>query len=143
GKIVRERGQSLLAVFRARPAHHNQILRAGNRAQVAGDAQRLARFGMIVQAWRAPIAFRHRRPLQGILLRVSGVRTLIGKRQPQAFDQVDQKYPPEKIFPVHLPNPTRPQEGGSSTTEPRPVSAILPESAQPERYLQYDEGPKT
>src|SRR5271167_3850784 len=56
---------------------------------------------MIVQPRRSPIALGHRRPLERILLRVRGVGALIGKRQPQTLDQINQEYPPEKIFPIH------------------------------------------
>ena len=47
----------------AMPADHDQIFRAGQRAQVAGDAQRFARFRIHVQARRAAVALGDHRPL--------------------------------------------------------------------------------
>src|ERR1017187_5990480 len=87
---------------------------------------------MIVQAWRSAIALSHRRPLQGILFRDGGVRPLIGKREAQSLEEIDQKYPPEKIFPIHIqPSPRRAAlEGGTVRAQARPYLGSLPR-----RYL--------
>jgi len=62
--VVSEVGQHLAACgVIAMPADHDQIFRAGQRAQIAGDAQRLARFRIHVQARRAAVALGDHRPL--------------------------------------------------------------------------------
>src|SRR5262245_61831804 len=68
------------------------MLRARQRAQVASDAQGFAVFRIVVQARSAAEAFGHFRTHFRILLGDVRRGTLIGERQQQAFDQVDQEY---------------------------------------------------
>src|SRR6266436_2603709 len=70
------------------PAHHNQVLRARQRAQIAADAQRLARFRIIVQPRCAPVPLRHHRPLQRILLRHNVLGILRPKGDRQALQKI-------------------------------------------------------
>src|SRR5260370_1070527 len=46
------------------PAHYNQVLGAGQRAQIAANTQRFAGLWIVIQPWRAAIALRHHRPPQ-------------------------------------------------------------------------------
>lgn len=75
----------------AMPADHDQIFRAGQRAQVARNAQRLARLRIHVQSRRAAVPLRNHRPLQRILLRIDVLRILRTKRQAQALPEIRQE----------------------------------------------------
>ena len=67
----------LLACGIALPTHFDAVLRTGQRAQVAGDAQRFTRYRIVVQARRAAESLGDLRPLLGILLGVIRRGTLI------------------------------------------------------------------
>src|SRR5713226_5064251 len=64
----------------ALPPDHNEVFRARQRAEVAGDAQRLPRLRVLVQTRRAAIAFGHHGPLEGILLGINVLGVLIAER---------------------------------------------------------------
>src|ERR1700733_8921139 len=88
-KVVGEIGQHLVFGFWvALASHHNQVLRARLGAQIARDAQRLVRLGMIVEPRRSPIALRNWRPLERVLLRDNGAWLLTPKGHQQALDQI-------------------------------------------------------
>ena len=72
-KVVGEVRQLLLAVFRPLPADHDQILRAGQRTQVAGDAEGLAGLRVVVEARGAAVALGDGRALEGVLLGIESV----------------------------------------------------------------------
>src|SRR6267142_587657 len=75
------------------PAHHNQVLRACQCAQIAPDAQRLAGLRIVVQPWRAAIALRHHRPLQRILLGDNVLGILRPKSDCQALQKINLEQP--------------------------------------------------
>src|SRR5260370_18676261 len=85
GSVIRKGSEHLaprgIVTF---PTHHNQILRAGQRAEIAANAQRLARLRIVVQPRRATIAFRHHRPFQWILFgdNILGILRPKGDRKP-------------------------------------------------------------
>ena len=89
GKVVGELGQFLPPRFRVADAvHDDQLLGAGHRAEVAGDAKRFVGLGVFVEPRRAAIALRYPRPLQRILLGINLLRMLVAKRDAKALDQV-------------------------------------------------------
>jgi hypothetical protein len=73
------------------PSHHNQIFRACQRAQIAGNAKRFAGFGIDVQSRRPAIPLGHHRPLLRILLGGNVLRSLVTERDPHALEQVHQE----------------------------------------------------
>ena len=95
--VVGEVGQHLAASrVIAMPADDDQIFRAGQRAQVAGDAKRLARLRIHVQARRAAVPFRDHRALQRILLGIDILRILRPKSQNQSLPEIRQEQPLQK-----------------------------------------------
>src|SRR6266850_223520 len=75
------------------PAHHNQVLRARQRAQIAPDAQCLAGLRIVVQPRRAPVPLRHHRPLQRVLLCHNVLGILRPKGDCQALQEINLKQP--------------------------------------------------
>src|SRR5260370_2294003 len=73
------------------PAHYNQVLGAGQRAQIAANTQRFAGLWIVIQPWRAAIALRHHRPLQRVLLgnNILGMLCPAGDRE--AFQKIHLK----------------------------------------------------
>src|SRR3990172_7952393 len=104
-QIVGKVGEHLAAALVvAGPADDDQILRAGQRAEVAGDAEGFAGFGIVVEAGGAAVALGHHGPLLRVLLGVAGARALVAEGAPQAREQVNQEQPLECLLPVHRPN---------------------------------------
>jgi hypothetical protein len=97
--VVSERGQNFSprGVI-SQPSHHDQVFRARQRAQIAGNAERFARLRVHVQPRCAAIAFRHHRPFLGILLGCNVLGRLVAKGQHHAFHQVPHKDPFQKFF---------------------------------------------
>ena len=75
------------------PTDNYQIFRAGQRAQVARDAKRLARFRIHVQARRAAVSLRDHRALQRILLRINVLRILRPESQDHALPEIRKEQP--------------------------------------------------
>jgi hypothetical protein len=71
--------------------NYDQILRACQRAQIAGNTHGFVGIGIHVQARRAPVSLGNLRPLQGILLSVGFLRVLIAERDLQSLQKVDEK----------------------------------------------------
>jgi hypothetical protein len=80
------------------PSHHNQVFRAGQRTQIAGNAQRFARLRIHIQTRCATIALRDHRPFLGILFGCNVLGSLVAKGQHHAFYQVPQKDAFQKFF---------------------------------------------
>lgn len=80
----------------AMPADDDQIFRAGQRAQVTRNAQRLARFRIHVQARRASVSLRDHRALKRILLRIDVLRMLRPEGQDHALPEIRQEQPLQK-----------------------------------------------
>src|SRR5208337_2965527 len=136
-KVIGEGRQSLLAVLGPCPSHHDQVFRTSQRAEVAGDAECLAGFRVVVQARGAPVAFRDHGALQRILFSAGGAGALVGKRQPQALNEVNQEDATNKISQSHRrypPNPavgvpgecklTKYRTNALTTTFPKPIGII-------------------
>src|SRR6266446_2803368 len=86
----------------ALPAHHNQVFRACQRAQIAANTKRLARFWIIIQPRRTAIPLRHHRPLQRILLRHNIFRMLRPEGDRKALQEIDLKQLPQELS--HAPS---------------------------------------
>ncbi len=101
-KIVGE-GHEFLAprLLVALARHHDQIFRARNSAQVARDTKCLVGIRVNVQAWSAPVSFRHLRPFQRILLGVDLFGILVAKGNEQTLHQVEQKNLPQYCSQPH------------------------------------------
>ena len=97
--VVGEGGQDLAARgIIALPADHDQIFRAGQGAEIAGDAQRFAGLRIDVEARGAAIALGHHGPLERILLGVNILGILVAEGHPHALGQVHKKKLPEQIL---------------------------------------------
>ena len=97
--VIGKRGEDFAARgIIAKPAHDNQIFRARERAQVAGDTQRFARFWIHVQARRTSVTFGDHGALQRILLGVNILGRLITERQPHPLEQVHKEETAQKVF---------------------------------------------
>jgi hypothetical protein len=102
-QIVSKVGEFLAAgVLVARTRNHDQIFRARQRAQVAGNAHGLVGIGVHVQPGRAPVTLGHLRPLHGILLGINFLGILIAERDPQSLKQVNQENLAEKARHPHI-----------------------------------------
>jgi hypothetical protein len=89
GGVVSEGGEDFAAGrVIAQPADDDQIFRASQRAEIAGNAERFASFGIDVQTRRAAIAFGDHRAFLRILLGVDVPGRLVSKGQPHAFEEV-------------------------------------------------------
>ena len=75
----------------AMPSNDDQILRAGQSTQIAGDAKRLAGLRIHIQARRAAIPLRDHGALQRILLRIDVLRILRTEGQDQTLPKISQK----------------------------------------------------
>src|SRR6202451_2585734 len=64
---------------------HDEVLRTGERAQIAGNAHGLVGIGIHIQPRRAAIALGYLRPLQRILLGINLPWILVAKRDLQAL----------------------------------------------------------
>ena len=82
----------------AKPAHDDKILRARERAEIAGDAQRFARLWIHVQARRAAIALGHHGTFERILLGINILGRLIPERQPHPLEQIHEEETAQKVF---------------------------------------------
>ena len=90
--------------------HYDQLLRAGQRAQVANDAHRFAALRIDLQAWQSAVALVHNRTVQRILLGDGFTGRLVVKRHPQAFDQIHQQQFAQQRLQTHLSTPTMADE---------------------------------
>jgi hypothetical protein len=89
------------------PADDDQIFRAREGAEIAGDAKRFTRLRIHVEARRAAITFGDHGPLEGILLGVNIFGGLITESDPHAFEQIDEKNAAQKIFHYETSVPRR------------------------------------
>src|ERR1035438_6630281 len=123
GCVVDE-GRQLFALglLVALAGDHDEVLRAGQRAQVAGNAQRLAVVRVDVEPRRAAIALADFGPLGRILLRVDTLGVLVAKGHPQALEEVY-----EKDFPKEIQNHDRPLARSPLTFTGPPRRARYPE----------------
>ena len=84
--VVSERGQNFSPCgVVSQPSHHDQVFRAGQRAQIAGNAKQFARLGIHVQPRCAAIALRYHRAFLRILLGCNVLGRLVAKGQHHAF----------------------------------------------------------
>jgi hypothetical protein len=88
-------------LFVARARYHDQILRTGQRAQIAGDAHGLVGIGIHIQPRRATVTLGHLRPLHGILLGIDFLGILIAEGNLQPLKQVDEKNFAEQVLHSH------------------------------------------
>jgi len=101
-QIVGEVGEFLTAsLLVARARDHDQIFRASQCAQVAGNAHGFVGVRVDVEAGRATVALRHLRALHRILLGVNLSRILVAERDLQPLEKVDQKDFAEKALHPH------------------------------------------
>src|SRR3989338_3459401 len=108
-QIVGKVGEHLAAALVvAGPADDDQVLRAGECAEVAGDAEGFAGLGIVVEAGGAAVALGHHGALLGVLLGVAGARALVAEGPPQARQEVNQEQPLERFLRVHRPARTSP-----------------------------------
>ena len=90
--VIRELGQLLAPGLGVADAgDHNQLLRAGNGAEVATDAQGFVGVGVLVEPGSATVTLGDLRPLRRVLLGVDILRMLVPKGHPETLEQVDQK----------------------------------------------------
>ena len=102
-QVVGEVGEFLAAgLLVARAGDHDQIFRAGQRAQVAGDAHGLVGVRIDVEPGRAAIALGHLRPLHGILLGIDFLGILIAEGDLQSLQKVDKKNFAEQAWHAHI-----------------------------------------
>jgi len=88
-QVVSESGEFLAAGFLVSfTGNDDQMLRACQSAEVAGDTHGLVRVGIHVEPWRSAIAFCHLWSLQRILLGVDLFGVLVTKSYAQALHQV-------------------------------------------------------
>jgi len=91
-QVVGEIRQLLAAgLLVAGAGDYDQILRAGQRAQIAGDAHGLVGIGVDVKPRRAAIALGHLRPLQRILLGIDLLGILIAEGNFQSLQKIDEE----------------------------------------------------
>jgi hypothetical protein len=106
--IVSEMGQNFAAGgVVALPSHYDQILRAGEGAEIARNAERFAGFGIDIQARGATVTLGYHRALERILLGINVLWGLITEGDPHAFQQVDQKYAAQQILHRERSVPSR------------------------------------
>jgi hypothetical protein len=90
-EVVGKRRQVFAAsLLVSHACYHDQIFRAGQRAQIAGDAESFISVRIDVESWRAPIAFCYSGPLSRILLGVDVLWILIPECDPQPLKQIYQ-----------------------------------------------------
>ncbi len=75
----------------ARAGNHDQILRACQRTEIAGNAHGFVGIGVDVQARRTPVSFGNLRPFQRVLLGIDLFWILIAERDLQSLEKVDKK----------------------------------------------------
>src|SRR5215831_2131614 len=82
-EVVGERRQVLAArLLVAHAGYYDQILRTGQRAKIAGDAECFIGIGIDIEPWGTPVAFSYFGPLRRILFSVDVLWILIPERDP-------------------------------------------------------------
>jgi hypothetical protein len=91
-EIVGKIGELLAAgLLVARAGDDDQIFRAGQRTQIAGNAHGLIGVWIDVEPGRAAVTLGHLRPFHGILLGVDFLGILVAERDLQSLKKVDEK----------------------------------------------------
>ncbi len=96
--VIRKSGEDFAASgVVAMPSDDDQILRAGQRAKIARNAQRFARFRIHVKARRAAETLGNHRPLKRILLGVNFLGVLVAERQPHSLQEIHHENAPKEF----------------------------------------------
>jgi len=99
GSVVGKRGQHFApSGIVAVPPDDDQIFRAGQSAEIAGDTKSFAGFRVHIQARRAAIPFRHHRALLRILLGINIFWILRAEGEEQTLPKIRQKQPTQKCI---------------------------------------------
>lgn len=99
GSIVGERSEHFATrSVVAMPADDDQIFRAGQGTEIAGDTKGFAGLRVHIQARRPAVPFRHHRALLRILLSINIFRVLRTEGQEQALPKIRQKQPTQECI---------------------------------------------
>src|SRR5579862_2757521 len=97
--VVSERGENFAASgIVAKPADDDEVFRARESAEVAGNTQRFASLWIHIQARRASVTFGDHGTLERILLGVNILGRLITKRQPHPLEQIHKEEAAQEVF---------------------------------------------